>query len=217
MVALLDLLLPSACPGCGVEGELLCDRCAAPLRRRLAEPAGAPIGLPVTLPAGIAQLEWLAAFTGPTRAALHALKYRGARGLAEPLGGALAARWSRAGCGGEVLVPVPIHAARLRERGYDQAVLLAHAAGRRLGLPVLPALARRRATAAQHALGRGARAANVGHAFELAPQAAALVRGRWIVLVDDILTTGATLEACATVLRQAGAPAVSGLVVARER
>ncbi|MGZ6329032.1 MAG: ComF family protein [Candidatus Limnocylindrales bacterium] len=217
MRAVLDLLLPPACAGCGREGDLLCGPCRAPLWRRLEEPPGVPIGLSADQPTGIVRLEWLAPFTGSTRAALHALKYGAIRDLAEPLADALAARWSRAGRGGDLVVPVPAHAARRRERGYDQAVLLAGATARRLGLPMAGALQRAHVTTAQHALGRGARATNVGHAFRLEPGAAELVRGRWIVLVDDILTTGATVAACAAVLDTAEARAASALVVARER
>jgi ComF family protein len=217
MQALLDFVLPPACAGCGREGQLLCPPCQAPFRRRLDEPPGVPLGLPAHLPPGLAQLEWLVAYSGTCRMALHALKYGGIRDLAGPLGAALAQRWARAGRLGELLVPVPIHAARLRARGYDQAVLLAEAAGHGLGLPVVQALQRTQRTAAQHALGRGARAANVGQAFVLRAAAQARVAGREIVLVDDILTTGATLRACAAVLEAHGARAVAGLVVARER
>ncbi|HEY7940998.1 MAG TPA: ComF family protein [Candidatus Limnocylindrales bacterium] len=217
MAALLDLLLPPTCPGCGREGTHLCATCMRPLRRRLAEPPGVPLGLRSRLPAGVAQLEWLAPYTGTTRAALHALKYQGVRSLAEPLGTLLAARWARAGRGGDLLVPVPLHRDRLHDRGYDQAQLLALAAGRRLRLPVVPAVRRGEATSAQHALGRGARASNVGRAFVVAPEATAMIDGRWVVIVDDILTTGATIGACAMALRTAGARAVSALVVARDR
>jgi ComF family protein len=217
MAALLDLLLPPTCPGCGQEGTLICTDCRRHLSARLDEPPGAPIGLPGGLPDGVAQLEWCAPFTGPTRAALHELKYAANRRLAQPLGELLAARWRRAGIGGELLVPVPVHADRLRQRGYDQAVLLAEATGAALGLPVVPALRRGRATTAQHALGRGARSANVGAAFAVEPRATAAVRGRWVVLVDDVVTTGATLSACAAALLGAGAEVVSGLAVARER
>lgn len=217
MAAILDLLLPPTCPGCGTEGALICDACRRHLAARLDEPPGRPLGLPGDLPDGLVQLEWCAPFTGPTRAALHELKYAPNRRLAGPLGELLAARWRRAGVGGEVLVPVPVHAARLRARGFDQALLLAAAAGVALGRPVAQALVRGRATAAQHALGRGARTANVGAAFEAAAGAASIVRDRWIVLVDDVVTTGATMSACAAVLVGAGAAAVSGLAVARER
>lgn len=217
MGALLDLLLPPTCPGCGREGTHLCRSCARPLRRRLGEPPGTPLGLRTRLPAGLTQLEWLAPYTGTTRAALHALKYDGVRSLADPLGILLALRWARAGRGGDLLVPVPLHAHRLHRRGYDQAELLASAAGRRLALPMLPALRRGEATAAQHALGRGARATNVSHAFAVAPSATLTIDGAWIVLVDDIMTTGATLAACAAALLMHGAREVSALVVARER
>ena len=217
MAALLDLLLPPACPGCGREGTLLCPACGRHLATRLGEPPGLPIGLPGSLPEGLVQLEWCAPFTGPARAALHELKYATNRRLAQPLGEVLAARWRQAGVGGDLLVPVPVHAERLRQRGYDQAVLLAVAAGAALGLPVVPALRRGRATTAQHALGRGARSANVGTAFAVEPGAAAVLRGRWVVLVDDVVTTGSTLSACAAALLDAGAQLVSGLAVARER
>lgn len=217
MGALLDLLLPPRCPGCGREGAPICERCMRPLERRLNEPPGMPIGLPANLPAGLAQLEWCAAFTGPVRAALLALKYDGDRQVAGPLGTTAGRRWRRAGAGGELLVPVPIHAQRLRQRGYDQAVLLADAAARELGLPMLPALRRVEATAAQYRLSRAGRAANVGHAFACRAEHVARVRRRHVILVDDIVTTGSTLAACAAALYAAGAWLVSGLTVARER
>jgi len=110
---LLDLVLPPRCPGCAQEGTLLCAACRHVLARRLDEPAGAPLGLAVMVPSELVQLEWCAAFSGPARAALHALKYDGEQRLAEPLGQLLAERWLRVGIGGDVLVPVPIHGARL--------------------------------------------------------------------------------------------------------
>jgi ComF family protein len=129
----------------------------------------------------------------------------------------MAARWARAGIGGEVLVPVPVHAARLRQRGFDQAELLARAAGRLLKLPVATVLERATRTAAQHSLGRRARAANVGGAFAVKPSSRRQVSGSWVVLVDDVVTTGATLSGCANALYAADASAVSGLALARER
>ena len=217
MKALLDVLLPPTCPGCGLEGRTLCERCRRVMARRMSEPAGAPLGLAVDLPFGLAQLEWCCAYTGPARAALHRLKYDGELRLVEPLGDLMAERWRRSGIGGDWLVPVPVHAQRRRERGFDQAELLARAVGRRLGMPVVQALERAEQTAAQHRLGRRARSANVGQAFKAAPASRGRLRGRWMIVVDDVVTTGATLEGCARVLYEEGAGAVSGLALARER
>jgi ComF family protein len=170
------------------------------------------------MPAPLAQLEWCAPFTGIVRVALHQLKYSGERRLATPLGAALAARWRAAGASGELLVPVPVHAERARRRGYDQAVLLATEASLQLGMPWLAALERTRRTAPQFDLGRRARRTNVAGAFAMrGPSQAARIEGRWVVLVDDVMTTGATLVACAEALYGAGAMAVSALTVARER
>jgi len=214
---LLDLLLPPHCPGCGLEGAVLCARCSAPLRRRLDEPPGAPLGLPVAMPEGVLQLEWCAMYSGPVRDALHALKYRGERRLSEPLGEALAERWVRAGRGGDMVAWVPVHHTRRRERGFDQAEELARVMAARLGLPAVACLERRQRTSAQHALGQAERADNTAGAFVAAPDLRDGLRGRWIIVVDDIMTTGATLGGCARALEAGGAPAVSAITVARDR
>jgi ComF family protein len=217
MDKLLDVLLPPTCPGCGRDGEVICAACRRYMERRVDEPPGVPVGLASTQPRGLAQLEWCCSYAGPARACLHALKYDGERRLVEPLAEIMARRWRRAGVGGDVLVPVPVHAARRRERGFDQAELLARAVARRLRLPVVNAVARAANTTAQHELGRRARAANVGHAFGAVPGVSDAVHGRWVVLIDDLTTTGSTLSGCAAVLYKAGAAAVSGLTLFRER
>lgn len=214
---LLDLALPAACPGCGVEGEPLCSRCALRISTRLELPAGTPLGLADGPPHPLLQLEWCGPFAGTARRAIHALKYDGERRLAAPLGDAVAARWQRSGAGGDLLVPVPVHDARRRERGFDQAVLITEAAASRMGMAWGPALIRHRATAPQFRLDRRHRASNMADAFSIAPGPAGRVSGRWIVLVDDIFTTGATLCAAARTLLDAGAVAVSAVTVARER
>ena len=215
---LLDLALPARCPGCGAEGPPICDACLPGLDARLDLPAGIPIGLPSDIPAPLLQLEWCAPFTGLIRDALHELKYSGEKRLATPLGQAVARRWSRAGAGGDVLVPVPVHADRARRRGYDQAELIARAAAQQLGLPCAPILERARATIAQFDLDRSERATNVEGAFRMREGVSArALEGRWIVLIDDVVTTGATLAACAQPLLQAGAIGVSAITVARER
>lgn len=213
---LVDLVLPPACAGCGEEGESLCRACRAVLFARSGVAPGLPLGLPSDVPLPLLQLEWCAPFSGPVRAALHALKYGGERRVVGPLADGLAARWREAGCGGDLLVPVPVHAERRARRGYDQACLLAVAAGERLGLPAVEAVARTRATRPQFELDHASRAANVTGAFSVRAGREDAVRGSWPILVDDVATTGATLVACASALLEAGATGVSALTVARE-
>ncbi|MBA3877102.1 MAG: hypothetical protein C0498_09235 [Anaerolinea sp.] len=227
----LDLALPATCAGCDREGTTLCAQCRPALDARLHLAPGTPVGLPGDIPALLVQVEWCASFGGVARRALHRLKYTGDRRLAEPLGHAVGRRWARAGAGGEVLVPVPASPDRVRDRGYDQAELIARAAGRVCGLPVCLLLERSRVTTAQFDLDRSARSGNVAGAFrmrtrtEVGVEVGALdghdgpvrLAGAWVVLVDDVLTTGSTLGACARVLMDHGALAVSAVTVARER
>jgi ComF family protein len=112
-----------------------------------------------------------------------------------------------------------LHRSRQRDRGYNQAELLARELGRRTGLRVWPALERVRATQRQHSLDRATRLRNLSRAMELStvrPPTDAQGAMPTVLLVDDILTTGATLEACAVILRAAGVPSVYGFAVARE-
>jgi len=116
----------------------------------------------------------------------------------------------------DVVVPVPLHRWRLFARRYNQSALLAHALGRASGLPVLPdSLRRVRNTASQGRLSAAARRRNVAGAFRVAPGAAERLGGRRVLLVDDVLTTGATVEACARTLKRAGAAGVDVLTLAR--
>jgi ComF family protein len=150
--------------------------------------------------------------TPPLAVAIQRLKYARRRALADALGHLLAERYPFAP--DAVLVPVPLHITRLRERGFNQAVLLARRLGRARGLPVASrALVRLRATHAQPGLGATARRRNLAGAFALRPGIA--VARRPVVLVDDVLTTGATADACATVLLAAGAPRVDVYTVGR--
>ena len=116
-------------------------------------------------------------------------------------------------CGPLPLVPVPVHAARERQRGYNQAALLADALAGKTRLAVCDILQRRRATVRHHGLGKAARLHNLRGAFSLRDGVRTPPR---VILVDDILTTSATMEARAQVLRDAGATSVYGFAIARE-
>jgi ComF family protein len=211
---LLDLLLPPACAGCGRSGELFCHACRVHLRspsreedRFVVPDAGVVLGDHLMLA--------LAAFAyeGPMRRALAELKYSGASRLA-PILAVLAVPCLRrlaTVAGPAALVPVPVHRERRAERGYNQASLLARELARATGLPVHDGLARTRATTKQHRLDRVARLRNLRGAFTAVGRPPATV-----ILVDDIITTNATLEACAGVLVEAGAESVYGFAVARE-
>ena len=213
---LLDLLLPPACAGCGRFGHLICPACmtsfrpaATPTDRFAAADPGMIVGDALEL--AMAAFEHGEAM----RRALQRLKYGGGGRIALPLAHASAPGLTAltAVCGPLPLVPVPVHAARERQRGYNQAALLARALGTEAGLPVMDLLERRRATVRQHGLGKAARLHNLRGAFAMRTGERSPPR---VILVDDILTTSATLEACAGVLRAAGAISVYGFAIARE-
>ena len=160
-------------------------------------------------PIALSKSRAVGVYDGPLREIVHALKYRGRRSLAAPL----AARMREVGAevldGADIVVPVPLHVSRLRARGFNQASDLA----RHLGVPCVRALRRRRRTPSQTDLPQARRHANVRGAF--AVRRRAHVGGLCIVLVDDVSTTGATLDACATALTEAGAREVRALTAAR--
>ncbi|MEP7040591.1 MAG: ComF family protein [Chloroflexota bacterium] len=215
-MGLLELLLPPSCAGCGRFGHLLCAGCVAGFRAASAPDDRFAAADPGTLVGDALELA-VAAFVhgGMLRRALQRLKYGGSGRIAEPLGMAAAPALTAltSVCGPLPLVPVPVHDARRRQRGYNQAALLASALGREADLPVLDILERRRPTARQHGLGKAARLHNLRGAFALREGARPPPE---VILVDDILTTSATLESCAQVLRDKGAASVYGFAIARE-
>jgi ComF family protein len=151
----------------------------------------------------------IGAYDGALRDIVHALKYDGRRSLAAPLAARMRAHGGEVVDGADLAVPVPLHRWRLRRRGFNQAADLAH----HLGLPCSAALRRIRPTPSQTDLPASLRHTNVRGAFAI--RRGARVAGRCVVLVDDVSTTGATLEACAGVLLQAGALEVRALTAAR--
>lgn len=189
-------VLPPVCPLCGrpTDRPQICSHC------RLA-------------PLQIDGIRSVLYFDGALRTAIHALKYRNARHLADPLGEMMGSYWQAHHIPADVIVPVPLHPSRERARGYNQSTLLAYKLGEITGLPVREnLLARIRATAPQVELGAEARRENVRGAFYCAPVSAT---GLHVLLVDDVCTTGSTLEACSQALRAGGARSVWALTLAR--
>ena len=215
-MALLDILLPPACAGCGRFGVLLCEHCLADFRH----PADASARF-VVADAGVVVGEHLVtavtafAYDGAIRRVLQRVKYGATARVAATLAGASlpALHALLAVSGPATLVPVPLHPTRLRERGFNQAALLSEGLAAAAAIPMKDLLVRHRATTKQHGLDRAARLRNLAAAFRMAdgetPPPA-------VVLVDDILTTSATMESCAAVLRAAGCERVYGFAVARE-
>jgi ComF family protein len=196
------MLVPPLCWGCGGlarRREPLCVGCRRLLRRLGPDPVllcGVPTWAPV-------------AYSGPARDLVRALKFRGATAVADAMAAQIAANAPAAMLAG-VLVPVPLHPRRLRRRGYNQAALIAAALAHRAGVEVADCLARTGSAATQVGRDRSERRAGPAGSVELRGQVPDLV-----VLVDDVATTGATLAACASVARAAGACEVTALVFAR--
>lgn len=201
---LLDLLFPDRCAGCKRGGGLLCGRCRAALRAY-------PDADPATEGLDGATVAWL--YEGPLRPAIHRFKYERDRRVAVPLGDGLAARLMTHPQPADALLPVPLHPDRLAERGFNQAEELARRVSASCRLPLLTrGLERRRDTGHQAGLGYQDRQTNIAGAFVWRMGAPPPAR---VLLIDDVLTTGATLAACAAALRAAGCREVRAAAVAR--
>jgi ComF family protein len=226
----LSILLAPCCAACEVpldeptQGPI-CERCWAsivpftpPLCTRCGDPL--PSWRTISLAAGacprcrrrsssISVSRAIGSYEGTLRSIVHAFKYDGRRTLARRLATQMRGRNHDMLAGVDVAVPVPLHRSRRRFRGFNQAEELA----RNLQVPLMRALKRVRATPSQTDLPAGRRHANVRGAFSLARGRS--VRGLRVVLVDDVCTTGATLESCARVLMDAGAREVRAITAAR--
>jgi len=236
--ALLSLALPPTCLACnavtGMEGGLCgdCWRRLAFITRPCCERTGVPFafdsGAPllsaeaVADPPAFDRARAAVQFTDVARTLVHNLKYADRLDYARPMARMMAAAGRELLVDADLILPVPLHPLRLWQRRFNQAALLArHLAaisaatgGRRI--PVTADLLRRcRATPSQTALGRPERRANVAGAFAVAPGGTARLAQARVLLVDDVYTTGATLDACARVLRRAGAARVDALTFAR--
>jgi len=225
------ILWPRICPCCltdlAMDAEKpLCPDCAAKLR--LSEPpyclrCAEPLPSGPRLCPGCRKLNGACRlirgaflYKEPAVSLIHSFKYRGNRTAAVSAGGWMGRLWPRFPelAQADLLVPVPLSPRRLRERGYNQALLLAEEASKWCGISCAEVLDRVRNTRPQWRLGRQQRQENVAAAFGLKP--AARVEGLNIVLIDDVCTTGSSLEACARILLDAKAKTVSAYVLARE-
>ena len=229
----LDLVYPPGCLACGravSRQEGLCSACwrgmrfiERPFCERLGTPFAQDLGPGLLSPEALAEppaygrARAVARFEdGPARLLIHRLKYGDRVELARPLG-----RWmARAGADlladADVIVPVPLHRRRLWSRRFNQAAALAAEVARVCGVPSDPLLlARIKATATQVGMTRAQRRDNVQGAFRVPDIAAARLGGRRVLLIDDVLTTGSTLNAAARVLLRSGAASVDVLVFAR--
>lgn len=202
----LALLFPDRCAGCARMGTLFCPSCHAAL---------APYpGTLRRMPVGLADMRIAYIFQSPLREAVHQLKYRRVRRVAGPLGALMAEHVIAQPVAVDAVLAIPLHNTRLAERGFNQAEALAREIANLLDLPLIDTgLTRVRATEQQARLDARARAENMRDAFAWRGAAPP----RRLLLVDDVLTTGATMGACAIVLRAAGAEAVHGLALARSR
>lgn len=223
--ALLDLLFPPRCVSCQNPDAWLCSRClnniffiTAPFCERCGSPLATSLSScgqcrknPLKYIDGIRAASLFK--NNPIRPAIHFLKYNNRKAVAAVLGKILADAYQDYDLSADVIVPVPLHPARLRERGYNQSELLARNIGKILSLPVnTMTLQRVRQTKSQMELGAEERYLNVAGAFTCRDNA---LSGQRVLLIDDVYTTGSTLTACAEALKQRGAAAVWGLTLAK--
>ncbi len=216
---LLEFLLPQRCPGCGVAvdpARFLCERCLARLPRMDAAVCARclrdeqPPDSCARHPGDSVNAAWV--YDERVALLVHALKFDARPSLATAHVADLARALPDKARHPDLVTSVPLHATRLRERGYDQAACLGEALAEAIGAPFVPGILRRvRATHAQSGLSPGERRRNVRGAFRVARPA--WVRGRRVLVVDDVLTTGSTLCECLELLREHGAR-TSGAVLA---
>jgi len=228
---LLDLALPPQCAACRqpVDGRGLCPACGSELSF-ITRPYFERLGIPFVYDAGPGILSMGAIANPPayhraraavrfdeiSRAPVHALKYADRLDLAPMMGRWIAHAGRELLAEADALVPVPLHWRRLWARRFNPSAMLAAAISKETGLPVgAGALKRVKRTTQQLGLSRTERAANVQGAFRVLPDGKAAVTGRRLALVDDVLTTGATVDGCARALLRAGAADVEVLVFAR--
>lgn len=229
---LLGLVYPPRCIACQsatAEAQALCAACwsgfgfiEAPCCERLGTPFPVDLGPGLVSPAAIAdppvfaRARAVCRFDGVARDLVHKLKYGDRLDLAPVLGAMMAQAGRELIADADLIAPTPLHRARLWSRRFNQAMALAQAVSRRTGVPLAPmALTRVKRTRPQIGLTRAQRADNLQGAFRVRPEMRPMVEQRRILLIDDVLTTGATANAAARALLRAGARHVDVLTFAR--
>jgi len=219
----LDWIYPPMCASCGEPGFRLCAECQSKIKfikgKRCAvcgEPLVGTVAVCAscrTKPPAYTAMRNLALYEGVIRECIHAIKYDHNQGLGEFFSDQLAALVDEAGWKPDLVMPVPLSARRFAERGYNQAASLAKPLALQLGVRYHPfGIERTRDTPSQVGLSGEARRQNVTGAFKALPE---VVAGKQVLIVDDVMTTGSTMEACAQALKDAGAGAVFCLTLGR--
>jgi ComF family protein len=228
----LGVIYPPTCIGCGGatgEPHTLCARCWSDIRfierpycERLGTPFAVDLGIPLLSPAAIAdppvfeRARAVARYDDVARTLVHRLKYGDRLELARALGAMMARAGAELLPAADVIVPVPLHQRRLWWRRFNQAMALAAEIGKTSGVPCDPfLLARVKATKPQVGLSKTQRGENLQGAFRVPSEAKPRLHGKRVLLVDDVLTTGATANAASRALLRGGARAVDMLAFAR--
>lgn len=218
-----DWIFPPVCAGCGIQGEVLCTACQSSIEK-IEDRICDRCGYPGTFNAGecpgcnkhdpkYTKIRSCGNYKGPLKEAIHSLKYQNNLALGFILSEMLEEKLRNENWIIDIIVPVPLSRGRQRERGYNQAALLAHPLAKRMGLQYdSGSLTRKKYTESQVHLTAEERSCNMADAFSIKSN---FFKGKNILIIDDVITTGSTINECARTIQEGGAKEVYGLSIAR--
>ncbi len=218
-----DWIYPPVCAGCGSPGEIWCTACQKSIQE-IIDNICDRCGYPGTYESGkcpgcdkhnpqYTKIRSCGVYQGPLKEAIHALKYQDNLALGFTLSEMLAKKLKKEKWDIDLIVPVPLSMVRQKERGYNQAALLAHPLAERMGVKYdSKSLIRKKATESQVHLSAEERSRNMSDAFSAKPE---VWKGQSVLIIDDVITTGSTINECARTILEGGAEAVFGLSIAR--